>query len=267
MSASPLLSPSAIHAAAQILADRRLKGLAGPRLPDALRPPSWADAMAIQAAVSQLMGDAVAGWKCGTPGPDKLVVAPLYAASVHSAGAGPHPDCPAWAHEGLVRVEPELAFVLGCDLPVRTAPYTPHEVDLAIARTHLALELIDTRYSDTAELSFADKLADGLVNQGLFIGPQVDGDAARQTHAMPISIDVAGEPISERAGAHPDPLPRAPLYWLAEHLRATGVGMRAGQVVITGSYAGCFALPIGRAVSMRFGALGTLSVTLHARGR
>jgi len=251
-----------IQAAAAILTARRLQGLTGPCLLAELRPHTVPEALAIQAAVTTHMGQAVAGWKCGTPGPDKLVVAPIYASTVHASS-----PCPAWAHGGEVRVEPELAFVIGHDLPARDEPYAPDEVDAAIARTHLALELCDSRYSDPSTLSFADKLADGLLNQGLFIGPEVDGPQAACTHTMPITIHVGSSPAQTRAGQHPDPLPRLPLYWLAEHLRGTGEGLRAGQVVITGSYAGTFALPVDCAVSLRFGDLGALAVTFSARAR
>lgn len=253
------------QAAAAILAQRRLQGLQGPCLPDSLRPASLLDAMAIQRAVTPLMGDAVGGWKCGTPGPDKLVVAPIYVSTIHRQPASA--PCPVWASEGAVRVEPELAFLLGCDLPVRAQPYSPDEVDAAIASTHLALELIDSRYNDPAVLSFADKLADGLVNQGLFIGPEVDGDLASHTRVMPIGVRVDEGAEQVRAGQHPDPLPRLPLYWLVEYLREQGVGLKAGQAVITGSYAGTFALPVGCDLFLRYGDLGTMSVRFSPRSR
>lgn len=259
------------QAAAAILAERRLKGLQGPCLPDGIRPVSLQEAMAIQRAVTPLMGDAVGGWKCGTPGPDKLVVAPIYAGTIHrqteSSSSSSFAPCPVWASEGAVRVEPELAFVLGRDLPVRAQPYEPDEVDAAIAVTHLALELIDSRYNDPAVLSFADKLADGLVNQGLFIGPEVDGDLAGHTRVMPIGVRVGEGSEQVRAGQHPDPLPRLPLYWLVEYLREQGVGLKAGQAVITGSYAGTFPLPVACDLALRFGELGAMSVRFRPRSR
>ncbi|MBI3381359.1 MAG: fumarylacetoacetate hydrolase family protein [Aquabacterium sp.] len=252
------------QAAAAILAQRRLHGQQGPCLPDPLRPQTLDEAMRIQLATMPLMGDTVAGWKCGTPGPDKLVVAPIYTRTVHRASERP---CPVWAHGGAVRVEPELAFVLGRDLPARVQPYAPDEVDDAIAATHLALELIDSRYSDASALSFADKLADGLVNQGLFIGPAVDGEQASLTNVMPIAIKVEGSPEQVRAGQHPDPLPRLPLYWLVEYLREQGIGLQAGQAVITGSYAGTFPLPVGQDITLRYGELGELRVRFDAKAR
>lgn len=251
------------QAAATILAQRRLKGCQGPRLPDNIRPVSLQEAMAIQQAVTPLMGDAVGGWKCGTPGPDKLVVAPIYASTIHRQATGQ--PCPVWASEGKVRVESELAFVIGHDLPARAQPYAPDEIDEAISATHLALELIDSRYDDPAVLSFADKLADGLVNQGLWLGPEVDGDSASHVRVMSIGVKVNGAAEPVRAGQHPDPLPKLPLYWLVEYLRDQGVGLRAGQCVITGSYAGTFPLPVGPQLNVSFGDLGEVAVSFVAK--
>jgi 2-keto-4-pentenoate hydratase len=255
------LIPGAIEEAGLILSGRRRQGVQGPVLPASCRPVSLEDALAIQAAVAARMADKIAGWKCGTPGPGKLVVAPIYASTIHTDADA----CPVWAQAGQVRVEPELVFVMGRDVPARVPSWSPDEVDAAIARTHLALELIDSRYEDPTALSFADKLADGLVNQGLFIGPEVDGEAARATREMPISVRTAAGGAIIHAGRHPDPLPRQPLYWLAAFLSEQGVGLQAGQVVITGSYAGTFPLPVGEAVSLRYGPLGQFDVRFRAR--
>ena len=243
--------------AATILVTRRRSGEQGPRLPESCRPADLDAALAIQAAVTAQLGDRIAAWKCGLPAAGRVVLAPIYAGTVHTDSNAP---CTVWVRAGQARVEPELAFILGHDLPVRESPYTPAEVDAAIARTHLALELIDSRYGDAADASFAENLADGLVNQGLFIGPQVDGAAARAASAMPFSISCATGATNELAGQHPNGDPRAPLYWLAEYLRSTGRGLLAGQAVITGSYAGCIELPPEQEIAIRYGELGTLTV-------
>lgn len=254
----PITPPHPEHAAvtaASILSARRRSGEQGPRLPGSCRPSSLDSALAIQAAVSAQLGDRIAAWKCGLPAAGRLVLAPIYAGTVHSSA-----PCAVRVRAGQARVEPELAFILGRDLPVRDTAYTPAEVDAAIARTHLALELIDSRYSDAAALSFADNLADGLLNQGLFIGPEVDAAAARAASDMPLRITCASGETSELDGRHPSADPRAPLYWLAEYLRSTGMGLQAGQAVITGSYAGCIELPLEQEIAIQYGELGTLTV-------
>jgi 2-keto-4-pentenoate hydratase len=251
---------SSVTAAATLLAARRKTGEQGPRLPESCRPSNIDTALAIQAAVSEQLGERIGAWKCGISTSSPVVMAPIHAGTIHCGEA-----CSAWAHEGKVRIEPELAFILGHDLPAREIPYTPVDVDAAIARTHLALELIDSRYVDPLDVGILDNLADGLLNQGLFIGPEVDAAQAALTGAMPICIQYeTGEEI-QLEGRHPNTHPRAPLYWLAEFLRSQGRDLRAGQAIITGSYAGTFDIPADQRVVIRYGELGVLTVRITAR--
>ncbi|HJV72879.1 MAG TPA: fumarylacetoacetate hydrolase family protein [Noviherbaspirillum sp.] len=248
-------TPSAIATAAAILAARRRSGEQGPRLPESCRPFDIDAALAIQAAVTDQLGARIGGWKCSMPTAGRIGLAPIYSGTIHTAS-----PCAAWSHARQVRVEPELAFILGHDLPARDKPYSAAEVDAAIAGTHLALELINSRYSDPASISFAENLADGLVNQGLFIGPQVDSERARTAAAMAIRVTLGSGKEIQLNGRHPNAEPRAPLYWLAEFLRSRGQGLHAGQAVITGSYAGTFEVPVEQEVAVHYDGLGVLSV-------
>ncbi|MGE5450531.1 MAG: 2-keto-4-pentenoate hydratase [Acidobacteriota bacterium] len=254
------LSSTAVQQAAVELAARRRAGRTGPALAPACRPTDLRDALAIQREVSAHMADPIGGWKCGTPASERIVVAPLYRGTVSSDA-----DAPVWSSQGQVRVEPELAFVLGRDLPARAQPFAAEEVESAIARVHLALELIGSRYDDQAELTFADRLADGLVNQGLWLGPTVPWTQARQARRFAIQWSAGQGAPTLLQGQHPDDDPLAPLHWLVEHLRQTGQGMQAGQVVITGSYAGSFPVPLDQAIQFHYGDLGRFTVRFHAR--
>lgn len=192
------------------------------------------------------------------PDATRLVAAPIYADFVHTGDA-----CPVWPRDGRARIEPELAFMLGHDLPPRATPYTNAEIDAAICATHLALELIGSRYDDPDRAAFADHLADSLLNQGLYLGPAVDASIdttlAQSAATFALDLHYASEADQTFAGCHPAAAPRAPLYWLVEFLRASGQGLQAGQAVITGSYAGCIAVPLNEVVTLRFGELGSLS--------
>jgi 2-keto-4-pentenoate hydratase len=250
--------------AAHILVARRSTGTAGERLPDTCRPTDIASALRIQSAVSEtwceLMDDSIGGWKCSLPPEGKLIVGPIYTRTIDSV-----PPVALWPGNDCARIEPELAFFFGVDLPARSTPYTPAEVDAAIARTHLALELINCRYSDPKACSFPEMLADGLVNQGLFVGPEVDAELARAASELAISITCATGEHSEHSGRHPNTHPRAPLYWLAEFLRSRGEGIVAGQVVITGSFAGVIDVPLNTDIEIHYAGLGTLSVNFTAK--
>ncbi|HSC69558.1 MAG TPA: fumarylacetoacetate hydrolase family protein [Cellvibrio sp.] len=254
--------------AARILVARRISGEQGGRLPEGSRPQDLEQALAIQAAVTarwcEQMDDSIGGWKCLLPPQDKLVLGPIYTRTIDSV-----PPVSLWvkttAEGERARIEPELAFFFGRDLPARAEPYTPAEVDAAIARTHMALELINSRYADPASCEFPEMLADGLVNQGLFIGPEVDSENARGASSFTITLTCDNGEVIERQGQHPNTQPRAPLYWLAEFLRSRGEGIVAGQAVITGSYAGVIEVPTNTGIRIDYAGLGGMQVSFTAR--
>lgn len=254
--------------AAAILVERRISGVQGERLPVACRPQNLEQALVIQAAVSaqwcEQMDDTIGGWKCLLPPEDKLIVGPIYTRTIDSV-----PPVSLWtkttAEGERARIEPELAFFFGQDLPPRPEPYTSEEVDAAIARTHMALELINSRYADPSSCEFPEMLADGLVNQGLFIGPEVDSHNARSASSFTVTMTCANGEVIERQGQHPNTHPRAPLYWLVEFLRSRGEGIVVGQAVITGSYAGVIEVPVNSAINIAYAGLGSMEVSFTAR--
>ena len=58
---------------------------------------------------------------------------------------------------------------------------------------------------------------------------------------------------------------RQGLYWLANFLREQGLGLTAGQHVITGSYAGYLDVLANRDVELAYGDLGVLKVRFSFR--
>lgn len=253
--------------AASLLVERRMNGTQGDRLPPDCRPQNLEQALAIQAAVSEKwcerMDDSIGGWKCLLPPENKLIVGPIYTRTIDSV-----PPLSVWtkttAEGERARIEPELAFMLGKDLPARAEPYLSEEVDAAIARTHMALELINGRYADPASCEFPENLADGLFNQGLFIGPEVDSTNARTAISFTITLTCDGK-TTQYQGQHPNKLPREPVYWLVEFLRRRGIGLVAGQAIITGSYAGVIEVPLHRPITIDYAGLGSMDVSFTAR--
>ena len=49
---------------------------------------------------------------------------------------------------------------------------------------------------------------------------------------------------------------------MVEFLRQQGLGIEAGQAVITGSLAGVIELPFGQAAEIHYGELGSVALTL-----
>lgn len=210
----------------------------------------------IQQQVGVLAGKKVGGWKCALPKPGKWIVAPIYTDDIVRAS-----QYPLNVATSTVRIEPELACVLGTDLPARPAPYTADDILRSISQVRLALEVIDCRYSDPQKVAFEQLLADGLFNHGLVLGPEATSLCSNN---LPVCLDVtlsyAGvEPVSI-SGAHPDQDPVSPIVWLANFLSARGIDLQAGQVVITGSYAGVLEVPTQQPLDIQFGEAGSLPV-------
>lgn len=254
------MNPSLAAQAADILVDRRISGTQGDRLPADCRPLNLCDSLQIQDEVSRVwcerMDDSIGGWKASLPPQDRVILGPIYTRTIDSVA-----PVSIWPKGDLARIEPELAFYFGVDMPARAQPYSPEEVDAAVVRCHMALELIQGRFSDPSQCEFIENLADGLFNQGLFIGPQVNLKKAAAASDISFRISSGGETLQEHAGHHPNDKPMAPLYWLVEFLRARGQGIMAGQAVITGSYAGVLEVPLNKPLEIHYGELGTLAVT------
>jgi 2-keto-4-pentenoate hydratase len=269
---SSVLSTSLLQQAAAILAQRRKLGEVGPLLDETQRPLSLTDAFALQQQVVVAMAEPLAGWKCLLPTPDKMVVAPIYPSSVcrFERISTDTQQCALWpskvpASAGLARVEPELAFVLNQDLPPRAQPYSDAEIDAAIGATHLALELIQSRFSHDSGAGFYDQLADGLFNQGLFLGPQIQQTPEFSGEQFSLQLTFADGRQQNLAAVHPNQQPRAGLYWLVNFLSANQIALLAGQAVITGSYAGVLDLPFGEDIQFQYGDWGQFRLRFVAK--
>lgn len=244
------------EAAASQLVATRLARRPGARLAESCRPRDNEAALAIQRRVGELLHFDVGGWKCSLPTTDKAAfMAPIYAPTITSAS-----PCSVLSEGANARVEPEIAFVLGRDLQRRAQPYSDADVRSAIRETRLVLELIGCRYADPTSVSFLEMLADGLNNQGLFVGPEVGDGAIRPLETIRVTVASGTETILTHEGRHGDGDPLRPLVWLANFLASRGDGLEAGQIVTTGSYAGVLELPLATPLDIRFGDLGTLSV-------
>ncbi len=243
------------EAAAQFLIAARRAGKAGERLPESCRPVDIDSALAIQRRVSEILAEPIGAWKAAMPSPGKIMLAPIYAATIYCAT-----PCSYRTMGSTARVEPEVAFVLGQDLGPRSAAYSDEDVVGAIAEARLVLELLGGRYADPGAVSFPEKLADGLNNQGLFLGPVVAGGRERALDAFPLTVEGSDGMLVSRDGRHPAGHPLKPLCWLANFLAARGEGLKAGQVVTTGSYCGALELPLATPLTVTFDGLGCLSV-------
>ncbi|MEO8367865.1 MAG: 2-keto-4-pentenoate hydratase [Candidatus Solibacter sp.] len=248
--------------AARFLVAARQAGVAGPRLPEDLRPSSIEDGLCVQALVGEALGETTGGWKCGAPAENRINVAPIFRSLIYTRSR-----TSSWSpipiKGSVARVEQEIAFVMGRDLPARSTPYTMAEVCAAVSEVRLVLELIGSRFLPEANAEYPEALADCLSNEGLFAGPVIALDPADPVLAsFPIVVDGPDGIVLEREGRHPDGHPTVPLHWLANFLAERGSGLKAGKIVTTGSYAGALEMPMNTKLTIMFGGLGDIACEL-----
>ena len=249
------------------LANRRFNGKPAACLPKDSRPNDFEQAFALQQQVSEvytkIADTQVVGWKCVLPTATTTMLAPLFADGIQQQT----PNCQLFSStDGLALVEPEIVSVFKSDLPVRDTPYSEDEIEAAIGSTHFALELMQSRYAEPEKVSFFESLADGLLNQGVYIGPEVPAHfSLEQMAKFTLTIDSDDDTYIDKAVTHPNNHPRVGLYWLVNELRQRGIAIKAGDKVITGSYAGIVKVPFDKKVNFKYGELGQFSVTFRAK--
>ena len=157
--------------------------------------------------------------------------------------------------------EVEYQAKLGADLPPRDKPYSVEEVTEAVASLHPGLELAECRFvHDERFPPLPAILADGSGSGTILHGPPIDDWRRRDIAGQEVTL-VCNGVVRRRgtAGAALDH-PVVPLTWLANELSRTGIGMKAGQMVSTGTLTGMLAPKVGETFVADFGPFG--SVTL-----
>lgn len=244
---------SAFQQAAQELLNRRQPGTKAPRLDDAIRPASIDDALAIQAEMATM--ETTGGWKCLEPlAEDKIIVAPIFNVQKDTQVVELFED------KSVARVEPEICFVLNKDLPPKAGGYSNDEIIDAIGSAHMALELMQSRFADDADQSFFESLADCMMNQGVYVGPEIDKAAAMETGKVKITV-TQGDEVRELDGEHPNARAIDGVLWFVNYMGERGVTIAAGAPIITGSFKGIVDMAFDVETSIAYEGLGEYAVT------
>lgn len=253
-----------IHAAAATLWRHWRQSTRLDELPAHCRPATRAEGYAIQAEIAKLSGQNIVGWKIAATsvaGQQHIQVDGPIAGPLLAARAREHGARIALAGNNMKVAEAEFAFRMGDDLPRRASSYSVNEVLAAVATLHPAIEIPDSRYEDYTRVGEAQLIADVACACWSMIGPA--------THADWRALDLAkhsvaayrnGALAAQGAGANVLGDPRSALAWIANELSTYGEGLRAGDVVITGTCVTPLPVAAGDNVKMDFGEFGALEV-------
>lgn len=246
-----------MNPAARLLLDARFPHRPLDALPEAHRPLDEAAAYAIQDEVAEALGG-IGGWKVGAASPTAApACAPLPAPGIVPSGhVFPRG---AFALNGL---EAEIGFTLARNLPPRATPYTEEDVLAAIRSVHPVVELVDSRYVDMRAADPLSALADLASHGALVVGPGCTADLRVDQTRQPVRLEAGDQLLYEGVGGNAAGDVFRLLAWLANHAAVRCGGLRAGQVVTTGSCSGlAFARPPVR-VRATLAGIGVCETTL-----
>ena len=146
-------------------------------------------------------------------------------------------------------------------MPKRALAYSVAEVLAAVASLHPAIEVPDSRYQDFTRVGAAQLIADVACACWFVIGPAARADwRAIDLVQHGVAAYRNGALAGQGAGANVLGDPRAALAWIANELCSYGDGLRAGDVVITGTCLTPVPVLAGDSVKADFGDLGALEV-------
>jgi 2-keto-4-pentenoate hydratase len=247
------MEDAAIRQAVALLVEARRTGRRIEALPPACRVGSVAEAEAIQDAVIAALGERVAGWKVATLNGVVMGGAMLASRVFASPARVPAALTP------LRGIEAEIAFRFERDLPPRERDYDYAEVAGA-ATAFAAIEIVDSRFRDYRAAPLLDKAADCVSNGGFVAGTLQPGWRALDLAQVAVRLVIDGKTVVEKHGGHPAGDPLLPAVALV-NLRRTGAGVRAGQIMTTGTYTGLNFVEPGAHVVASFDGVGAAELS------
>ncbi|WP_405167571.1 2-keto-4-pentenoate hydratase [Nocardia sp. NBC_01499] len=130
------------------------------------------------------------------------------------------------------RVEVEVGFVLGADLP--GADCTEADVLAATVAFAPAIELIDSRIKDW-KIGLTDTISDNASSAGYVLGPERVAPKDIDIKAIDAVLTRNGEVVAEGRSDAVLGDPVIAVAWLARKVASFGVRLKAGDIVLPGS--------------------------------
>lgn len=162
------------------------------------------------------------------------------------------------------RIEAEIAFVMGSDI----AGAGRSRADVIAATRHVApcLEILDTRIlradPQTGKARIiTDTVSDNAANAGIVMGDKThsfDAHDLRWVGAI-VAVDGVVEETGLGAGVLNDPV--TGIIWLLDRLAQFGKGLKAGEIVLSGSFIRPVEAPSGSIFFADFSDFGRVDLT------
>jgi 2-keto-4-pentenoate hydratase len=151
------------------------------------------------------------------------------------------------------RIEGEIAFVMERDL---TGPgIMPTDVIRATAGVTPALEIIDSRIRDW-KIKIQDTVADNASSARFVLGSKLVSPAGLDLRYVGFVMTKNGQLAGSAGGAAVLGSPAQALAWLANKMGEYGIGLRAGDIILSGSAATAVPVRTGDSIHLTVDRIG-----------
>jgi len=151
--------------------------------------------------------------------------------------------------------ENELCMRIGRDLP---SAITLDEARAAIDVVYPSLEIIETRGPFTAQIALA--LADNAQQKTCVLGKPVK--LPSYLEAVKATVSINGQEVATGLGSAVLGNPLHSIVWLAKKLAEYGRSLKAGDIVMTGSFTRQFPIAPGDKVHVSFAGIGDVETAM-----
>lgn len=216
-------------------------------------PATVSEAHAIQDRVAAVLGEPVGAFKANAPPGLAPTRGLIYRRRIRRSPARISP-----VETPDLGVEGEIAFRFMRDLAAQEIPYGREEVAGAVAVLP-AIEVVSSRFRDPRSRPVMEQLADCIINGALVAGPETHDWSHLDLPSLHVALLVNDQPVLQRQGGHPTGDPLGVAVALVNLMRDAG-GVKAGQMVTTGSWTGLRSLTPGDRCVVQFEHLGCAEV-------
>jgi 2-keto-4-pentenoate hydratase len=131
-----------------------------------------------------------------------------------------------------------------------------------VASLHPGLELAECRFIHDATFPpLPAILADGAGGGTIIYGAPIEDWKRRDIAGQEVVLVCNGKPRRKGTAAAALDHPMVPVTWLANELSRTGIGMKAGQMISTGTLTGMLRPKAGETYVADFGPYGSVTAS------
>lgn len=158
------------------------------------------------------------------------------------------------------KIEAELAFVLRQDL--KGPGITEAAVMAATAGIVASFEVVDSRFTDA--ITLPDTIADNASCGAVVLGSRFVPIEGLDLRTIGLVLEKNGQVLDFGVSAAVMGSPAASVAWLANKMAEQGIALKAGEVILSGSFTNVHPIAAGDHFAAHFGGVGSVKLSFTA---